>query len=502
MHKLKMFTLSAIFLVLVGTLTFFLPFSSDENLQKIPSIIDYVSKTTVDKPDQFLTSANASESSKKEGTEVTVYNQNLALVKENRIIDLKKGYNEVKYIDIPSSINAKSVLFTDINNPETQVVEQSYEYDLVSTQKMLEKYIDKEITINSEEGQISKTYTGKLLSYKDGVLLETADGVIKVNNIEKIAFQKLEEGLLTKPTLVWTIWTDQEGSHETKTSYLTAGLTWQADYVAEVNADDTSLNLDGWTTITNNAGTSFPQASLKLVAGDVNTVSNQSRSNMYLKEMVMEDMAGAPSSGGFSEESLFEYHMYTLGRKTDLKSSSSKQIALMKASNIPVEKEFIYDDQKGNKVRTILKFLNEEEKGLGIPLPKGTLRVYKADQGGQLQFIGEDSIDHTPKDEEINIFLGNAFDLVAEKKTADSKRGGNVLDFGKRCETESIEVTLKNHKETDVNITVVENVYGTDTQILAASISAEKEDEYTYKFNVPVKADGETVLTYDVKSCW
>lgn len=501
MHKINKIIFTSVTLIAVFTFIFLIK-NTEEITEKIPSIISYSHHTTVDKPEQFLQVANASESDKKESTEVTVYNKNLALVKEDRIIQLEKGYNEVKYIDIPSQINAKSVLFTDVHDPETQVVEQSYEYDLVSTKKMLEKYIDKEITINATEGDSSNSYTGKLLSYTDGVLLETNDGVVQLKNIEKISFKKLEDGLLTKPTLVWTIWTDQAGEHQTKTSYLTGGMTWQADYVAEVNADDDQINLDGWTTVNNNSGTSFPQAQLKLVAGDVNTVSTASRmmkSNYLREDMEMDSVA---EEAGFSEESLFEYHMYTLGRKTDLKSNSSKQISLLKGSDIPVEKEFIFDDNKDSKVRTVLNFKNAEDQGLGIPLPKGTLRVYKADAGGQLQFIGEDSIDHTPKDEDLQVFLGNAFDLTAEKKTMNTTRNGKILDYGKSCEEKEKEVTLKNHKTEDVTITVVENTYGTDTNILEESIPFEKEDEYTYKFKVAVPKDGEVKLTYTVKRCW
>ncbi len=476
--------------------------TAEESIEKIPSIISYSHHTTVEKPEQFLQVANASETDKKESTEVTVYNKNLALVKEDRVIQLEKGYNEVKYIDIPSQINAKSVLFTDVYDPDTQVVEQSYEYDLVSTQKMLEKYIDKEITIDAKEGEASKSYTGKLLSHRDGVLLETSEGVIQLKNIEKISFKKLEEGLLTKPTLVWTVWTDRAGEHQTKTSYLTGGMTWQADYVAEVNADDNKINLEGWTTVSNRSGTSFPQAQLKLVAGDVNTVSpppQMMRGDFALESAVMDLKE---EGAGFSEESLFEYHMYTLGRKTDLKSNSSKQISLLKANKIPVEKEFIFDDRKGRKVRTVLNFKNAEDQGLGIPLPKGTLRVYKADAGGQLQFIGEDSIDHTPKNEDLSVFLGNAFDLVAEKKTTNTKRDGKVLDYGKRCEEQTKEVLLKNRKTEDVSITVVEHTYGTDIDILKPSLPFAKEDEYTYEFKVSVPQDGETKLTYIVKRCW
>lgn len=500
MHKFYKFWGTIAFLSFVMMAIFFIQ-KNDQATDKIPAIISYSHKTTAEKPETFLQMVNASETDKKKSTEVTVYNKNLALVKENRLIQLKEGYNEVRYIDIPSQINATSVLFTDVNDSETQVVEQSYEYDLVSSEKMLEKYLDRQITIHSKEGDVSKTYTGKLLSYADGILLETSEGVVQLKYIEKIAFEKLEEGLLTKPTLVWTIWTKKTGEHETKTTYLTGGMTWQADYVAEVNVDDNRLNLEGWTTIENTSGTSFPQAQLKLVAGDVNTVQpqrNLSKANYALEEMAM-DSAGV---AGFSEESLFEYHMYTLGRKTDLKSNSSKQISLLKASDVPVEKEFVFDDSKSSKIRTMLKLQNSETKGLGIPLPKGTLRVYKADNGGQLQFIGEDSIDHTPKDEDLEIFLGNAFDLTAEKKTTDSSRDGSLLDFGKRCSAQVQEVTLKNHKKELVSITVVENIYGTNTQILNASINAEKEDAYTYKFKVNVPADGETVLTYTVKSCW
>lgn len=500
----------ALILLLALGIGFFLQQPSNrEEVYKMPSTIQYAHVTTADKPESFFASlAQAEESLQKGETEVTVYNSNLALIKEQREIDLKKGYNQVRYVDVPSLINATSVFFQDLFDPKAQVVEQAYQYDLISRDKLLEKYLDKEITLQVREGDTVVDYKGKLLGYKDGILLSTDKGVKNFQDVSTISFSEIPGGLLTKPTLVWTIYTEKEGKHNAQTSYLTGGLTWNADYIAVVDKDDKNVDLKGWTTIVNNSGSGFPNAKLKLVAGDVNRVQPQSRGVGMMEDKAL--MAPEATNGGFKEQSFFEYHLYTLGRRTDIINNESKQISLLEAKGVSGEKEYVFDsssyyyygggEDKG-KIQVKMKMKNSEEKGLGIPLPKGIIRVYKADSDGQLQFIGEDQIDHTPKDEDIELLLGNAFDLTATKKEVDSKYDSGIFGF-KNCNTNKYEITLKNHKTEDVTIKVVENTYGTNLEVLDNSLEYKKTEAGKLEFMVPVAKDKETVLTYTLRNCY
>lgn len=434
---------------------------------------------------------------------VTVYNQNLALIKEGRELDLAQGYNQVKYQDVPSQINPSSVIFSDTKYDDTEVVEQTYEFDLVSQQKLLEKYLGEEIKVFSNVENGVKEYKGKLLSYLDGIMLENGDGVVSVQDVQSIEFSKLPEGLITKPTLVWSIFSSQVGKRNVLTTYLTGGLTWKADYIAYVNDKDTAVDLKGWTTINNTSGAAYPNATLKLVAGDVNVIQPQVQRSYYEEDYAMPVMMAENKAGGYAEESFFEYHLYTLGRKTDLKDNQQKQISLLNAKNVAVKKEFVYESDKSwDKIRIMLGTENSEEKGLGMPLPKGIIRVYKQDSEGHLQFIGEDQIDHTAKDEEVEIFLGNAFDIAVEKTTQESSRAGSLLDIGGRCSYQDIEVEVRNHKEEDIEVKIIEHFWGPSVTISNENYEVEKEDEYTYIFRMPVKADGENTLKYTVRQCW
>ena len=472
------------------------------NIQEQVSSAAIISSRSIIAESPMAALAQAAESSAKNKTEITVYNANLALIKELRAITLQKGENSVKYSDVPKTIDATSVIFTDRTDSKTTILEQEYQYDLVSREKMLEKYLNQKLTVGSTEGNESKSYTGKLLSTTEGVLLETAEGIVSLSNIDKIIFPKLEEGLLIKPTLIWKLLVGIDGKHDIATSYLAGGLSWQADYIAEVSADDDKINLNGWTTIENRSGASFPNSALKLVAGDVNIV--QSQPVMMYKTTAAEDVqSGVGGGGGFTESGLFEYHLYTLGRKTDLLDNATKQISLLNEKNIPVEKVYSYDEQKDAKIRTLLKFQNKKEFGLGLPLPAGKIRVYKNDNEGASQFLGEDRIEHTPKDEEIKIFVGKAFDITVEKNRSDARRTGDSHKFGSNCEESDIEVKLKNHKKDDVTIIATERPWGSaGVEILKSSIKPEKISANEYEFSVPVKKDGETKLTYTIKNCF
>ncbi len=329
------------------------------------------------------------------GTEVTVYNQNLALVKEQRKLELKAGVNQVEYTDVAALIDPTSVMFEDTKSKDTVVLEQNYEYDLVSSYKLLDKFLDREITVTDEEGN---SYTGTLLSHDGGVVLKLEDEkVVTISEVSKVEFPD-SAGLLTKPTLVWQVYSPVGGTRDVLTSYLTEGMSWRADYIVKANADDTKADIQGWVSVDNNAGTTFEDAKLKLVAGEVHQVFVPQSRVMY-DEIVEEDVAYAVDKGGFAEESLFEYHLYTLERPATLKDKQVKQLSLLSADSVPVEKELIFDGARSDKVRVVLNLENSKDKGLGMPLPAGVVRVYKADSEGQLQFLGEDSIDHTPKDE-------------------------------------------------------------------------------------------------------
>ena len=442
-----------------------------------------------EKPEVVVARFAAEESSgEKAGTEVTVYNQDFALVKEKRDLFLKEGVNLVKYKDVAARIDPTSVFFQDIDFPETFVLEQNYEYDLVSRDKMLEKYLDKRITVVDMEGDQPKEYTGTLLSYSGGILIQTSEGVVSVSP-EKIIFPNMPENLWVKPTLIWKLYAGEEGTRQTQTTYLTDGVQWHAEYIAKVNATDTQMDFKGWVSIDNRSGTSYPETKLKLVAGDVHRVVEKVYRNEY--EYMTE--GAAPSADQFVEEGLFEYHMYTLGRETDVMNNQVKQISLLASEDVPVKKIFYYDGaSQGTKVQTKLNYKNSEEQGLGLPLPKGKVRVYKADSQGQLQFVGEDLIDHTAKDEEVNLYLGDAFDIIGERTRVSSE------NVSKGLYRNSYKIELRNHKDEAAEVVVHEYV-GSSWAITRKSDPFEAKSSSEIEFTVNVPANGSKTVTYTVE---
>jgi len=435
-------------------------------------------------------------SSEGAGIEITVYNQNLGLVKDRREIQLSKGENVVEFQDVASLIDPTSVHFKSITAPDKCVVEeQNYEYDLVNRNKLLEKYLGKDILV--EVG--NKTYQGRLLSSSGGLILDMGEiGIITLGSYDNIQFPKLPQGLIIKPTLVWHLQNELAGNHQIEVSYLTSGMNWQANYIAVVDQDDKETDLNGWVTINNNCGATFPDATLKLVAGDIHRVQPEGRGVRY-----MEDVAyAAKAAPQFEEEAFFEYHLYSLQRKTDLKDKETKQITLFTSSGVPVTKEYVFEggsywyrSQQQGKVKVMLKLTNSEENGLGIPLPKGTVRVYKADSSGQLQFIGEDAIDHTPKDEPIRVYVGDAFDITAKRTVMESTK------ISENTWKQKVKVELKNHKEGDITVTVKEKLY-CDWEITQSNYDYEKTSAWDVEFKVPVPKDGEATLEFtSVYSC-
>jgi hypothetical protein len=447
------------------------------------------------------------------GLELAVYNQDLALVKDRRSMDLAEGLNEVRFADVAAQIDPTSVHFRSLADPEgTVVLEQNYEYDIVGSAKLLQKYVDMEIAVVTEDGQ---EYVGTLLSGADDVILQAADGqvtVLKLDRIKEFSFPALPEGLITRPTLVWLVQSAQGGSQEVEVTYLTGGVNWQANYIVALAPDEQSLDLDGWVTLDNRSGTAYEDATLKLIAGDIHRAATDGQA--VAKTMVYEAPAAAPQ---VEERAFFEYHLYEVQRPVTVKDQQTKQIEFVTASEVPVVKFFVYDGSQlsygggaqplddasygtvsNQKVMVMLEFTNGEEQGLGIPLPKGTLRVYKDDVDGSTLLIGEDAIDHTPRDEDIRLYIGDAFDVVGERVQTDFQ-----ADYDDDWIEESFQITLRNHKEEDIEVRVVEHLYRwSQWQILDASADFEKTDAQTIEFRVPVEADGETVVTYRARYEW
>jgi predicted small lipoprotein YifL len=447
-----------------------------------------------------------------QGLELTVYNQNLALVKDRRPLELDEGINEVAFTRVAAQVDPTSVHFRSLTDPDgTVVLEQNYEYDIVGSHKLLQKYLGEEIWLVTED---DTQYSGVLLSGTGDIILQRADGsvtVVKLEAVREFNFPELPEGLITQPTLVWLLEAGQAGDHETELTYLTEGVNWEADYIVVLAQDDASLDLDGWVTLNNQSGATYERAKLKLIAGDIHRVDEGRRAVpdvMYLEKEAM----AAPQ---VEERAFFEYHLYEVQRPVTVRDNQTKQIQFASGTGVPAEKFFVYDGAGGGywgwgpitdpgygtasnpKVMVMLEFRNEEEAGLGIPLPKGKVRVYKRDVDGGTEFIGEDAIDHTPKDEALRLYLGDAFDIVGERKQTDFQKPG------RRVMEESYEITLRNHKEEDVEVRVVEHMFRwSEWEILRSTDDYVKLDAQTIEFRVPVKADGEVTVEYTVQYRW
>lgn len=439
---------------------------------------------------------------------ITVYNSNLGLVKDTRTLKLPRGTSQLRFMDVAQSINATTVHIKSVTSPDAlSVVEQSYEYDLLNPQKLLDKYVGQELTLvlrtvenNSEKLTPTRA---TLLSNNSGQVWQIGGQiVINPTNIAEIRFERLPQDLIAKPTLVWTLNNTGADTHTIEASYLTQGLNWRSDYVVVVNQNDTKADLNGWVTLTNNSGTAYRNADLKLVAGDVNRVRDEVA---IAKSMRVMEAAAAAAPQQFQEQSFFEYHLYTLQRKTTIKNNETKQISLLSAADFGIKKELVINGQPyyfqgynnpgepiKEKVGVYVSFKNGKENGLGQPLPAGIVRVYKADSTGAQQFVGEDRIDHTPKDEAVKIKLGDAFDVVAERKQTDYK------NIARRVFEYAYEIRIRNHKEDAVNVIVNEPIGG-DWEIISSSFPAEKTAAFAARFMVPVAKDGEAVLSYRVR---
>ncbi len=422
---------------------------------------------------------------------ITIYNNDLAVVKDSRQIDLQKGVSELKYQEVAANIDPTSVHFKSLSAPDkVAIIEQNYEYDLVNSDKIAEKYLDKEITVHLKD----ETFKGMLLSNEgSNLILKTDSDTVKLiskSGIVNIDFPKLPQGLITRPTLVWTINNEQQGTHKTEVSYLTSAMKWHAEYVAVAMNDDKKLELNAWVSIDNKSGATYPDAKLKLIAGDVHRAV-QPRPIRAAKGYVLEAMeAAAPQ---FEEKAFFEYHLYTLQRPATINNNQIKQLSLFQTAKSDVKKIYTYEPRRStDDIRVNLEFINSKQNGLGMPLPAGKVRVYKEDPADKsLEFIGEDLIDHTPKDEKLRLFLGNAFDIKAERAMTIK------VSTGEKSHEETWQIKIRNHKDTPVEVVVIEKFYGF-WKVKNTTHEVNKKDANTAEFLVNVRQDQETVLEFTI----
>ena len=436
---------------------------------------------------------------------VTIYNQDLALVKDTRKVTIKAGLNALALRDVSAQIRPETALLRSINAPGSlTLLEQNFDFDLLTPQKMLEKYVGKTVGIvktNPTTG-VETTEQATVLAANNGVVLKVGDR-IETGLPGRIVYDDVPANLRDRPTLVTQIINKGAIDQTVELSYLTGGLGWKADYVAELNDKENQLDLSGWVTLTNTSGTSYKNTKLQLVAGDVNRVQQNMSPTMMRKNM---DMIAAEAAAPMAEESLLEYHLYTLDRPTTIAENQTKQVALLSATSVPVRKELVlqgaeyyYQGQYGEisrkmKVGVFIEFDNKEASKLGLPLPKGILRVYKKDSKGNAQFVGEDNIDHTPKNESVRLKLGEAFDVTADKKQIDFKVLPNPQK-GHNAYESAYELVLKNAKKEKVTVTVQEPISGEWT-IVNESHPHSKANSHLALWKIDIPAEGSTTLTY------
>jgi len=446
---------------------------------------------------------SVSKASDQTALEVTVYNNNLGLVKDRRHLAIPPGTLSLSFMDVAEQINPATVYIRSLTSPGSlAVLEQNYEYDLLNPARLLDKYVGQEVKLYSRNPYTDKeeTVTARVLSNAGGSPVFQIGSEITFGHPGRIIFPRIPDNLISRPSLIWLLKNDFKGkAQDIEVAYLTGGMSWRADYVLVLDEEDRLGNLSGWVTVNNQSGATYANATLKLVAGDVNRVPEYR--NERVARGVMMDTAAAPQ---FQEESFFEYHLYSLQHPTTLKERSTKQISLLTAPEIQIKKEYrlnnagdIYYEDAGDretrrKVSVSVEFKNTEANKMGMPLPKGIIRTYKYDKSNSLQFTGEDTIQHTPKDEAVRLKLGDVFDVVATSKQTDWKK------ISKDTSEASFKVTIRNHKNEDIQILLSDSVPG-DWRIMESSHKAVKASSSLLEMTVPVGKAGETVATYRVR---
>jgi hypothetical protein len=429
---------------------------------------------------------------------LTVYNSDLALVRDVRALELPRGTFDLKFMDIAATVNPATVHFRSLSEPSrVSVLEQNYEYDLLEPEKLLRKYVGRDVTLVRNGIET----TARLLSYNNAPVWQIDGEIVTGLHADHIRFPELPGNLFARPTLIWSLSNQGGARHRVEAAYLATRLSWNADYVLTVGRDDAAADLDGWVTVTNASGTQFRNASVQFVAGNVNRV-RQVLGKMADMAVQRRDLAAAES---MAQESFSDYHLYTLGRKTSINNNQTKQVSMLGATAFPVRKRYVVDGQAfyyrnvqhpgsplKDEVQVFYQFKNEAKTGLGMPMPAGVVRVYQADSRGGTQFVGEDRIDHTPKDETLNLKIGTAFDVVAARRQTDfQKIASNVYEM-------EFEVTLRNHKTMPVTVEVNEPIGGT-WRMVTSTHPHTKTDAWAAQFSVPVAPDEAATLKYRVR---
>jgi hypothetical protein len=438
---------------------------------------------------------------------VTIYNENLALIKDTRRVTLEAGPNRLALREVSGRMRPETASLRSLSHPGAlTLVEQNFDFDLLTPQKLLEKYVGRTVRIVKTHPTTGaeSLESATVLAANGGVVLKIGDR-IETGLPGRIVYDGVPPNLRDRPTLVTELASQRAGLQTVELSYLSGGLAWKADYVAELNATDTALDLNGWVTLTNTSGTAYPNAKLQLVAGEVNRVRDEMK--LAARQSRAMGAAEAPASQ-MQQESLFEYHLYTLGRPTSIADNQTKQVALLSAGGVPVVKELVlqgsdyyYRSSLGStgqkmKVGVFVQFENRDSSRLGLPMPKGVVRVYKKDGSGNAQFVGEDAIDHTPKNEKVRLKLGEAFDVTADKKQTDFRRREQASNASYVFES-AYEIVLRNAKKEPVTVVVREPVPA-DWRMLEESARHAKVAAGTAEWRVQVPSEGSTVLRYRV----
>lgn len=439
---------------------------------------------------------------------VTIYNDNLALVKDQRHLQLEAGSSNLAFRDVSARMRAETALLRSVSHPGAlRVLEQNFDFDLLSPQKLLEKYVGQTVSVvrTHPTTGAESVESAQVLAANGGVVLKVGNR-IEAGVPGRIVYGDVPANLRDRPTLVMALDNSQSQAQDVELSYLTSGLGWRADYVVELGPKDDVLDISGWVTLTNTSGATYRNARLQLVAGDVNRV--QQEMPAAPRALTMAAPAMAKASNDMAEEGLFEYHLYTLARPTTIAENQTKQVALLSGTGVPVRKELVlrgneyyYQSQAGElgkklKVGVFVEFDNKESSHLGLPLPKGVVRVYKKDKSGNAQFIGEDRIDHTPKNEKVRLKLGEAFDVTADKRQTDFRQVSSDNRKGYTYDS-AYEIVLKNAKDEAVQVTVQEPIPG-DWQITSSSQPHTKAAANLATWTVNVPAQGSTKLNYRV----
>jgi hypothetical protein len=429
-----------------------------------------------------------------EDVAITITNANLGLIREDRVVELVKGDQEIRLEKIPAEIDPTSVL---IENPDNsfKVLEQNYEFDLINVDKLLNKSLGYRIQISHpQQGTIEGTL---LASSNQNIVLRDGDRQLQIiprnseQRIQLLDYESTKSNFTSRPTLVWKVISAKSGKHPMNLSYLTSGMDWQADYVGLLNKDDTELSIAAWVTVTNTSGGHYKNAHLKLMAGDINIIK-QRRPKYSARVQTMDDL----SVGGFQEKSFFEYHLYTLDRKTDLLNNQVKQIQLFPEVTSSISKRYRVESTDPEKVKIIVSIKNSKENNLGMPLPEGKIRVYKSD-GEDIEFVGENLIRHTAKDEQLDVEVGSAFDIVSERKVISTDRKM------KRARRHTIEYHLRNHKDSAVTIEILERLSPYyEVELHQSSVPLVEKEAGYLKFNVGIAADQEKILSIDYSTRW